>query len=133
MIFERKGFCGGFDENRIQPFGERAIKAFVQTSIDEVVSMEAALKMLPAKHRIGVLHYAPIRKTIQGESPEIFPFFGCSLIADAFDRQGADVIFHGHAHNGSAAGRTRKGIPVYNVSRFARASASGPAYLIYEL
>ncbi len=35
-----KGFCGGFDENLIQPFGEAALKAFIRTSIDEALRLE---------------------------------------------------------------------------------------------
>jgi hypothetical protein len=55
------------------------------------------------------------------------------LLADAFDHCGADVVFHGHAHNGAPAGRTRGGIPVYNVSRFVRARQGEPPCLLYTL
>jgi hypothetical protein len=27
-----------------------------------------------------------------------------------------DAVFHGHAHHGAAEGRTKTGVPVYNVS-----------------
>jgi Icc-related predicted phosphoesterase len=127
-----KGFCGGFDEYRIQPFGEQAIKEFVQAGVREVLSLDDALGKMQGRHRVGVLHYSPIKKTLHGESPELFPFLGSSLIEDAFDRNRADVIFHGHAHHGTPSGETKKGIPVFNVSRFIR-KADEPPYLVYEL
>lgn len=128
-----KGFCGGFGAQRIQPFGEKAIKDFVNTSVSEVLRMEQALQDLGTRRKVGVIHYAPIRDTLQGESAELYPFMGSSLLADAFDRCGADVVFHGHAHNGAPEGRTRGGIPVYNVSRFVRARLGGPPCLLYTL
>jgi Icc-related predicted phosphoesterase len=128
-----KGFCGGFDEYRIQAFGEQAIKAFVQASIQEVLGLEDALGKLEGSRRIGVLHYSPIKKTLHGESPELYAFLGSSLIESAFDRNKTDVIFHGHAHHGSLSGETKKGIPVYNVSRFVRTAAGESPYLVYEV
>jgi Icc-related predicted phosphoesterase len=128
-----KGFCGGFGEYRIQPFGERAIKKFVQASVDEVLNMEAALEQLDGMHKVGVVHYAPIKATLVGESPELYPFLGTSLLESAFDRKRVDVIFHGHAHHGALQGHTRGGIPVFNVSQFARALTGETPYLIYEL
>jgi hypothetical protein len=32
------------------------------------------------------------------------------------DHYGAEAVFHGHAHHGTHAGRTKSGIPVYNVA-----------------
>ncbi len=128
-----KGFGGGFGERRIQPFGERSVKNFVQTSIEATTRLEAAMKALPVSRRVALLHYAPVRDTIVGESPEIFPFLGCSLLADALDRQQASVILHGHAHNGTAEGRTAGGIPVHNVSRYVLARDGGKPYLVFEV
>jgi uncharacterized protein len=128
-----KGFCGGFGAHRIQPFGEKAIKDFVNTSVREVLQMEKALEQLGTRRKVGVIHYAPIRETLHGESAELFPFLGSSLIGDAFDRYGVDVVFHGHAHNGAPFGRTPKEIPVYNVSRFVRIRLGKLPFLIYDL
>ncbi len=128
-----KGFCGGFGDYRIQPFGEQAIKTFVQTSVDEVLNMEAALEKLDGGFKVGVVHYAPIKDTLVGESPELFAFLGTSLLEAAFERHRVDVIFHGHAHHGSPQGYTRGGIPVFNVSQFVRAQTSDSPYLIYDL
>jgi len=44
-------------------------------------------------------------------------------------------VFHGHAHRGTAEGRTSAGIPVYNVAMplMARLNPDRPPYLIVEL
>ncbi len=129
-----KGFCGGFDENLVQPFGESALKTFIRTSIDEALRLENAIsKLIGCEHKVVLLHYAPIKATLIGEPPEIFPFLGTSWLADAVDRRGADVILHGHAHHGSPFGRTRGNIPVHNVSRFVQMEATGKPYCMLEI
>jgi Icc-related predicted phosphoesterase len=67
-------------------------------------------------HKLALLHYAPIRATVEGEPPEIFPFLGCGRLEEPLNRFGVTAVFHGHAHRGTAAGPTLAGIPVYNVS-----------------
>jgi Icc-related predicted phosphoesterase len=111
-----KGFCGGFDEALANAFGERLFKEWVTEGIVEARALEDELRGLETERRVAVLHYSPVRATVEGESPEIFPFLGSSHLADALDRGGADVAFHGHAHNGSFAGKTPGGVPVFNVS-----------------
>lgn len=111
-----KGFCGGFDQHELTPFGEASIKAFVRESLDEALRLESSLARLRTIHKIAVLHYAPVRDTVEGEPPEIFPFLGSSRLADPIDRFNAMVGVHGHAHNGTHAGKTNKGIPIYNVA-----------------
>lgn len=128
-----KGFCGGFGERRIQPFGERAIKTFIQATLDEVVRLERAAMDLSCPHKVAIMHFSPVSGTLQGENPEIYPFLGSSLFADALDRQGVDVIFHGHAHKGSHSGRTPKNIPVFNVSRFVQQRNGSRPFFLFEL
>jgi Icc-related predicted phosphoesterase len=111
-----KGFCGGFDRNALAPFGESMIKQFVHESVDEALKLERGLSMLRTPHKLGVLHYAPIRATVEGEPPEIFPFLGSSRLADPLEHYSVTAAVHGHAHGGTHAGKTPKGIPVYNVS-----------------
>ena len=111
-----KGFCGGFDGALANAFGERPFKEWVTEGIVEARALEDELRGLETERRVAVLHYSPVRATVEGESPEIFPFLGSSHLADALDRGGADVAFHGHAHNGSFAGKTPGGVPVFNVS-----------------
>ncbi len=111
-----KGFCGGFGRSELTAFGEPAIKAFVHASTEESLRLERAMAWLRQERRVVVMHYAPIPETAAGEPPEIFPFLGSSRLSDVCDRYGAAAIFHGHAHHGSLEGRTRGGIPVYNVA-----------------
>ena len=63
-----------------------------------------------------MLHYAPIRATVENEPSEIFPFLGCSRLEEPLNRYPVTAVVHGHAHNGSPEGRTTAGIPVFNVA-----------------
>ncbi len=112
-----KGFCGGFGERALGPWGEEAIKRFVHEAIDEALKLEAALARLGGAHRIAVLHYSPIQTTVEGEPREIFPFLGSSRLEEPLTRYPVTAVFHGHAHHGALEGRTRVGTPVYNVAR----------------
>ncbi|SLM47341.1 putative phosphoesterase, ICC [Nitrospira japonica] len=111
-----KGFCGGFGERALQPWGESILKHFVRESVDETLKLESALAKLRAPSRVVVTHYAPVAETVRGEPPEIFPFLGSSRLEEPVNRYGASVLFHGHAHHGSLEGRTMGGVPVYNVA-----------------
>ncbi|MGH7848181.1 MAG: metallophosphoesterase family protein, partial [Candidatus Binatia bacterium] len=62
-------------------------------------------------------HYSPILETVIGEPPEIHPFLGSSRLEDPLNRYPVTAIFHGHAHRGTPEGKTRDGIPVYNVAK----------------
>jgi hypothetical protein len=129
-----KGFCGGFEERIVQPFGEDALKQFIQTGIDEAIRLEsAAAKLDECRAIVGVLHYAPIRDTLAGEPPELYPLLGTSRLANALDRRGVRVIVHGHAHHGALVGTTAHGTPVHNVSRFVRERAGEKPYLVLEV
>lgn len=111
-----KGFCGGFGRGTLGPWGEPTIKGFVKEALDEALKLESALARLRADRRIAMLHYAPIRATVEGEPEEIFPFLGCSRLEEPLERYPVTIAFHGHAHRGSLEGRTRVGTPVYNVA-----------------
>jgi Icc-related predicted phosphoesterase len=79
-----------------------------------------------------VLHYSPIRATLQGEDPEIYGFLGSSRLEEPINRFRATAVFHGHAHNGTTDGETSTGIPVYNVPAPALRKTGKP-YRIIEL
>jgi Icc-related predicted phosphoesterase len=111
-----KGFAGGFGRGTLGPWGERAIKQFVQESVTEALKLESALARLKTAHRIAVLHYAPVQSTVEGEPPEIFPWLGSSRLEEPLTRYQVSAVVHGHAHKGTAVGHTTTGIPVYNVS-----------------
>ena len=111
-----RGFCGGFGRGALGAWGEPIIKQFVHEAVNEALKLESALARLRTEHRIAILHYAPIRDTVEGESPEIFPFLGSSRLEEPLSRFDVTAVFHGHAHKGMPEGRTTKGIPVYNVA-----------------
>lgn len=112
-----KGFGGGFVGASVTEFGEPEMKAFACAGADSARELEQALKRLDTEVRIVMLHYAPIRDTLGGEPPELFPFLGSYLFAEAVDRAGADLVVHGHAHRGTERGVTPGGVPVRNVAK----------------
>jgi Icc-related predicted phosphoesterase len=124
-----KGFGGGFAGGCGHKFGEPEMKAFVQITEDEAIRLEASLRELVSDYRIALLHYAPIRETVQGERLEIFAYLGAYQLGDALDRAGADLAIHGHAHHGAPEGATAGGIPVRNVAM----PLIGRAYSIFEM
>lgn len=111
-----KGFAGGFGRGTLGPWGEPTVKSFVKEAIDEALKLESALARLRVDRRVAMLHYAPIRATVEGEPEEIYPFLGCSRLEEPLERYPVTIAFHGHAHRGSLLGRTRVGTPVYNVA-----------------
>jgi Icc-related predicted phosphoesterase len=111
-----RGFCGGFGRGALGAWGEAVIKAFVHEAISEALKLESALARLQTAHRVAIMHYAPIRETVEGEALEIYPFLGSSRLEEPLSRFDVTAVFHGHAHKGALEGRTGKGIPVYNVS-----------------
>ena len=111
-----KGFAGGFGRGTLAPWGEEITKRFVHEALDEALKLESALARLRMPQRIALLHYSPIRATVEGEPEEILPFLGTSRLEEPLTRYPVAAVFHGHAHNGAAEGRTSNDIPVYNVS-----------------
>jgi len=129
-----KGFIGGFGRAELDPFGEQAIKTFVDESIAEARKLEHQLRTLRTERIMAVLHYAPIPETIEGEPLEIFPFLGSSRLAQAVDRfDNVKAVVHGHAHRGRYAGRTPGGVPVYNVAQFVLTAELGRPYALLEI
>ena len=111
-----KGFGGGFGRRTLEPWGEAAVKAFVQEAVSEALKLESALARLQTPQRVAVLHYAPIEATVEGEPREIYPFLGSGRLEEPLNRYRVAAAFHGHAHRGSPEGVTTTGIPVYNVA-----------------
>lgn len=126
-----KGFGGGFGRGALGPWGEPAIKAFVQEALDEALKLETALARLRTPRKVALLHYSPVRETVENEPPEIYPYLGSSRLEEPLNRYPVDVVFHGHAHGGRFQGRTSTGTPVYNVSAPLLARQSGDASPVY--
>lgn len=127
-----KGFVGGFGRGELGAFGEPAIKSFVDAALDEARKLENALRTLKTERSVAVLHYSPVIGTVEGEPLEIYPFLGCSRLADAIDRfDHVAAVVHGHAHRGRHRGETPRGTPVYNCAiMVAEAEYSRPYALI---
>jgi Icc-related predicted phosphoesterase len=92
-------------------------KAFVRHTRERADAIDEELAGLGSDLSILLLHYAPVRETLAGEPPEIFPFLGSYLFAEVADRHGANLIVHGHAHRGVERGATRGGTSVRNVAQ----------------
>lgn len=111
-----KGFGGGFAGACATEFGEPETKAFVRHTKEISERLESAISSMTGDIRVVLLHYAPVKGTLLGEKLEIYPFLGSYLLAEAIDRVGADLVFHGHAHAGAEKGVTPGGIHVRNVA-----------------
>ncbi|MGI5166729.1 metallophosphoesterase family protein [Spirillospora sp. CA-253888] len=111
-----KGFGGGFAGKCASDFGERAMKAFVEETKDFTGRLGAALLGLDCDVRVCLTHYSPVPDTLAGEPPEIYPFLGSYLIAEAIDATDTDLAVHGHAHMGTEKGLTPGGVRVRNVA-----------------
>ena len=129
-----KGFLGGFGRGELGAFGEAPIKAFVDAAFDEARKLENALRSLKTERNVAVLHYSPVAETCEGEPLEIYPFLGCSRLADAIDRfDHVGAVVHGHAHRGAYRGRTPRGTPVYNCAQMVVTAAAGRPYALIEV
>ncbi|MDB5229940.1 MAG: metallophosphoesterase [Chitinophagaceae bacterium] len=132
-----KGFGGGFDNHMLSMFGEGAMKAFVQEAVDEALHLDRALARLDQEHdgikKIVVMHYSPVSSTVIGEPEAIYPFLGCSRLAEPLTRRNVTAAFHGHAHGGSLEGEV-EGVKIFNVAKqiLAKAGYKCPYYL-YEV
>ncbi len=130
-----KGFGGGFGVRALGPWGETIIKQFVREAVDEALKLEAAMARLRTAHLVALLHYAPIQKTVEGEPLEIYPFLGSSRLEEPIGRYPVSLVVHGHAHRGCIEGKTKTGVPVYNVSMplLTRTFADRPPFRVFEV
>jgi Icc-related predicted phosphoesterase len=127
-----KGFIGGFGRRMLGSFGEPALKAFVKEAIDQAMHLENAMRALGTERSVVVLHYAPIVETVEGEPLEIYPFLGCSRLAETIDRFKVSAVVHGHAHRGRYHGHTPGGVPVYNAASHIE-KPTGRPYALLEV
>ncbi len=129
------GFGGGFGRRMLNAWGEPAIKNFVQEAVDHAMKLERALARLETSQRVVALHYAPVRDTVVGEDPEIFPFMGSTRLEGPLNRFSVCAAFHGHAHGGTHEGRTSGGHPVFNVSIpvLQRTHPNRPPFVVWEV
>jgi Icc-related predicted phosphoesterase len=131
-----KGFGGGFDNYMLAMFGEREMKDFVEAAVEESLRLERALAGLD-KHqkkvkKIALMHYSPSSKTVAGEPEALYPFLGCSRLAEPLVRQKVEAAFHGHAHGGTLSGMISK-VKVFNVAQTVLKKEGIKGCFLYEL
>lgn len=112
-----KGFGGGFAGACGTEFGEPEMKAFIRYTKRTAGGLRNALAALDSEIRIALTHFSPVKETLMGERPEIYPFLGSYLLGEAIDSVRCDLALHGHAHHGIEHGVTVGGVPVRNVAR----------------
>lgn len=111
-----KGSMGGFSPHQMPDFGEPILRAVYAETGAEVQALDKGLcEVATCPVRLVVLHYSPIKATVEGEPPEIHAFLGSDRLAAPILEHGPSLVVHGHAHVGSPRGRIGE-TPVYNVS-----------------
>jgi Icc-related predicted phosphoesterase len=111
-----KGFVGGFAGAELPDFGEPLLRAVYAETSAEVDAVERGLEAVAGCHRrIVLLHYSPIADTLEGEPQGIWAFLGSGRLAGPIGAHRPDLVLHGHAHLGKAAG-TIGDVPVRNVA-----------------
>ncbi len=128
-IIGTKGARGGFGANALEATGEPEVDFWLDIARYEATRIEAGLGSLITDYRLVLLHFSPIRETVEGEALEQVPFYGSSILCEPIDRLGANLVVHGHSHRGKHRGVTPAGIPVYNVA----ASVIPAPFVILEL
>ena len=89
--------------------------------------LEHALKTLDTDLSWSCYTTPPSRRPSPASRRQIFPFLGCSRLAETIDRfDTIRAVLHGHAHHGAYEGRTRRGIPVFNVAAKSRSRPASP-------
>jgi Icc-related predicted phosphoesterase len=115
-----KGFGLGFAGRCGSDFGEPEMKAFARHGREAAQQLAAALAAVRQRQpdvTVALTHYSPVEDTLAGEPPQIWPFLGSYLLAEAIDGAGTDLAVHGHAHAGVEKGLTAGGVRVRNVAQ----------------
>ena len=128
-----RGFGGGFDRNQQGVFGEPINKAWVQEGVNEADKLGVALANAHRPVKIAISHYAPVQETVRGEPVAIQSFLGTSRLAEKVDADDVLAYFHGHAHAGRPEGRTKGGVPVFNVAQPVLQNAVGTGFVIADV
>lgn len=124
-----KGGMGGYGKHRLFPSMEPEVQVWHDAARKDAQAIERGLSDLRTTYRVVMLHYSPCRQTVEGEDLEEIPFYGNSVMGDAIDRMGADLVVHGHSHHGRPTGKTPGGLLVRNVA----APVIREPYVVLEL
>ncbi len=124
-----KGFVGGFPGSSIPDFGEPSLRALYAETTAEVEAIDRGLDAVrDCPLRIVLLHYAPTMTTLEGEPQGIWALLGSHRLAAPIARHRADLVLHGHAHEGTFEGAIGA-VPVYNVA----IHVTGRDFWVFEL
>jgi Icc-related predicted phosphoesterase len=124
-----KGFVGGFPGSTLPDFGEPLLREVYADTTREADAIAKGLQeIVHCDLRVVLLHYAPIKATVEGEPEGIHVMLGSDRLATPIAEYGADLVLHGHAHAGSFEGCIGK-IPVYNVA----VHVTGRDFWIFDL
>jgi Icc-related predicted phosphoesterase len=111
-----KGFVGGFPGSSLPDFGEPLLREVYAETSREADSIDRGLQAVAdCAIRVVLLHYSPVKETLEGEPEGIHTFLGSERLAPPIDRHRPDLVLHGHAHAGRLRGAIAD-VPVYNVS-----------------
>jgi uncharacterized protein len=124
-----KGFVGGFTGSHLPDFGEPSLRSIYAETSAEVQAIDHGLRAVAlCPLRVVLLHYSPVRETLEGERRDIWAFLGTDRLAAPIAEHGPDVVLHGHAHAGAFRGAIGE-VPVFNVS----VPVIGTAFWRFEL
>ena len=128
-IVGTKGFVGGFPGSALPDFGEPLLRSvYAETTVESEAIAKGLQEVVHCDLRLVLLHYSPIRGTVEGEPEGIHVMLGSDRLATPIAEYGADLVLHGHAHAGSFQGCIGK-IPVYNVA----VHVTGRDFWVFEL
>src|SRR5438132_7502601 len=105
------------------------MKAFIRHTRIIGEELGVALHAVDCDVLVALTHYSPVPETLHGEPPEIYPFLGSYLLAEAIDGAPTALAVHGHAHAGSERGTTPGGVKVRNVAH----PVIKQSYNVYQL
>lgn len=112
-----KGFMGGFEGSFLPDFGEPLLREAYAETGREVDALDRALGEIDGCGvRVALMHYAPVRETLEGEPLGIETFLGSGRLAEPLLHHRPDLALHGHAHAGTLHGSVAGLVPVYNVA-----------------
>jgi Icc-related predicted phosphoesterase len=124
-----KGFVGGFPGSALPDFGEALLRqVYAETTREADAIAKGLQEIVHCDLRVVLLHYSPIKATVEGEPEGIHVMLGSDRLATPIAEYGADLVLHGHAHAGSFQGCIGK-IPVYNVA----VHVTGRDFWVFEL
>jgi len=117
--FAGVGGCGGgfWPDEGPDALHSRASRALALRAHREATRLDVALaETAECDVRVAITHFAPTSSTLGREPVAKYWMLGNCELGRVIDHAAVDLAIHGHAHLGSAEGRTAGGTPVRNVA-----------------